>query len=360
MMISLTDSIAKHAMKIKGIIHVGGHYGQEIEEYLRLGIKNVLFIEPANKPFEQLSKNLAEKVPAELKATYNGINVAAGAYNGKSMMNTETANEGQSSSLLSPAKHLQHYPSIVFDKKEIVNVVRLCDMDIDWSLFNMLNMDVQGYELEVLKGTISRFDGKILKDVLSNIDYVYSEVNTDELYEGCAKIGDIDIFLSEFERVDTKMTDVGWGDALYLRTKREVQKHVDKNFGVVDASSTTEESLQVKGLDFDPFELYDENIVILAPGVSLKFEKNSYVQLVTAINSRLGESLNKHIKNVERLSAEYSDVHRVMKDIRSLFYDQFGAGMTRKTPQEIDVDKLDEIVNKLDKFLGIQTEEDGE
>ena len=37
-----------------------------------------------------------------------------------------------------------------------------------------INMDVQGYELEVLKGATK---------TLEQVDYVYCEVNRDEVYE---------------------------------------------------------------------------------------------------------------------------------------------------------------------------------
>ena len=46
-------------------------------------------------------------------------------------------------------------------------------------------MDVQGYELEVLKGAT---------ETLKHVDYVYCEVNRDEVYEGNAYVEEIDEF----------------------------------------------------------------------------------------------------------------------------------------------------------------------
>jgi hypothetical protein len=71
-------------------------------------------------------------------------------------------------------------------------------------------MDVQGYELEVLKGA---------KKTLENVDYVYCEVNRDEVYEGNAYVEELDEFLSQYnmERVETSWEGQIWGDALYIR-----------------------------------------------------------------------------------------------------------------------------------------------
>ena len=73
-------------------------------------------------------------------------------------------------------------------------------------------MDVQGYELEVLKGAIK---------TLNQIDYVYCEVNRDEVYENNAYVEEIDEFLAEYgmERMETDWAGDIWGDALYIKTK---------------------------------------------------------------------------------------------------------------------------------------------
>jgi hypothetical protein len=75
-------------------------------------------------------------------------------------------------------------------------------------------MDVQGYELEVLKGA---------KNTLNHIDYVYCEVNRAEIYENNAYIEDIDKFLLQysFERIETNWwKDHDWGDALYTKQEK--------------------------------------------------------------------------------------------------------------------------------------------
>ena len=79
---------------------------------------------------------------------------------------------------------------------------------IDVSKYNFLNLDIQGAELLALKG---------FGDLLVGIDYIYTEVNETDIYKDCALIGEIDQYLSDFERVETAMTEFKWGDALYRR-----------------------------------------------------------------------------------------------------------------------------------------------
>ena len=133
-------------------------------------------------------------------------------------MYVETVNKGMSCSLLKPVNHLELYPQITFDSTIEVNQTSLDsyfeENDIDIIKFNMINIDVQGYELEVFKGAINS---------LTMIDYVMTEVNLDELYEGCPMMEDLDEFLGDlfgFKRVAQRIVGNNtWGDALYIKEK---------------------------------------------------------------------------------------------------------------------------------------------
>jgi hypothetical protein len=126
-------------------------------------------------------------------------------------MFVEHANGGQSSSILEPKTHLDRYPHIHFTDKETVQMIKLDDFDYDVKKYNFINIDVQGYELEVFKGAINK---------LNNIQYIMTEINQDELYVKCTQIQELDEFLSKygFERVDTHWWyGDGWGDAFYIK-----------------------------------------------------------------------------------------------------------------------------------------------
>ena len=90
--------------------------------------------------------------------------------------------------------------------------VRPLDEIMQGKEFNFLNIDVQGYELEVLRGA---------EICLENVYYIIVEVNKAELYQGCPMVEEIDDFLSGFgfSRVETEWRHnrEKWGDALYVK-----------------------------------------------------------------------------------------------------------------------------------------------
>jgi FkbM family methyltransferase len=202
MLLNLDSLKEKYDLKIKGVLHIGAHIGQEFQTYERLGIKNVMFFEPIKNTFNRLKENVGDKAIL--------INTALGNKEGEVEMFTETINEGQSSSVLEPDYHLVQHPSIQFDGKETVKMTKLDKFIEHKEKFNFINIDVQGYELEVFKGG---------SEYLNTIDYVMTEVNRAELYKGCAKIEELDSYLGSygFNRVETTWAGGTWGDAFYIK-----------------------------------------------------------------------------------------------------------------------------------------------
>lgn len=193
-------------MNIKGVVHIGAHYGEEIQEYVDNGIQKITVFEPLSENFDVLSQRL-QNVNADIQ----GYQVALGSKKGTATMYL-SSNEAQSSSILKPKEHLEHHPDVSFDGTEEVEVDILDTFDIGES--NFINIDVQGYELEVFKGG---------QKTLEQIDYVYCEVNRGEMYEGNPMVEELDEFLNEygFERVETHWPETWykWGDALYIKKK---------------------------------------------------------------------------------------------------------------------------------------------
>ena len=207
MLITFEQMKNHYNMNITGILHVGGHWGEESSSYNALGIKNVIFFEPLKRSYDVCKQNVEQY-------GYRVINTALGTEEKTVEMYTETKNQGQSSSILKPLLHVQQYPDIVFDGKELVEMTTLDSfMETVPEEFNFINMDVQGYELMVLKGSTK---------TLENIDYIYCEVNRAELYEECAQIEELDEYLKTcgFVRELTNWAGGTWGDALYIRSKQ--------------------------------------------------------------------------------------------------------------------------------------------
>jgi FkbM family methyltransferase len=209
MLISFTNLFDKYKMNIKGIVHIGAHYGEEIQEYVDNGIQKITVFEPLSKNFDVLA-NRMKNVNADIQ----GHQVALGSKKGTAKMFVSSG-DGQSSSILKPKQHLELHPDVSFNGTEEVEVCLLDEYDVGDS--NFINIDVQGYELEVFKGG---------KKTLEKIDYIYCEVNRDEVYEGNAMVEDMDEFLDAygFERVETKWPETyyTWGDALYIKKEKNV------------------------------------------------------------------------------------------------------------------------------------------
>jgi FkbM family methyltransferase len=209
MLIDLVNVKDKYNMNIKGVLHIGAHFGQEFKVYEELGIRNVIFFEPLPHTFKKLKDNIGDKSILYETALGNIV--------GNVEMYVESANQGMSSSILEPEIHKRQYPHIIFNEKITVPITKL-DIIIENHNkleYNFICIDVQGYELEVFKGSIN---------TLNSIDYIISEINRDEVYKECTKVSELDSFLSlyNFERVETNWIGGTWGDALYIkRTKNE-------------------------------------------------------------------------------------------------------------------------------------------
>jgi FkbM family methyltransferase len=203
MILELEDLVKKYNMNVSGVIHIGAHYGEEVSNYVNLGIDDIVLFEPLKENFEVLKNNVSE-----LNANITGYCVALGNKNQNVNMFL-SSNNLESSSVLKPKIHLNLHPEVVFSGEELVEMKRLDDFLFE--NYNFINLDVQGYEMEVLKGA---------EKTLKNIDYLYCEVNRNEVYEGNAYIEEIDNYLSNYNmrRVETSWWyDGPWGDALYIK-----------------------------------------------------------------------------------------------------------------------------------------------
>jgi hypothetical protein len=99
----------------------------------------------------------------------------------------------------------------------------LKELEFNLTDFNILNMDIQGAELLALQGATNW---------LKYVDAINTEVNYEELYEGCALIDQVDNFLERhgFERVATTSPyHPSWGDAFYVRTPVITMSTLGKN-----------------------------------------------------------------------------------------------------------------------------------
>ena len=192
---------------VKGVIHIGAHFGQEHDFYESVGAKNILYFECHPQTYEKLLVSVGDKPNTVC------VKKALGDESGVTKtMYCATANTGASNSLLKPNAHEQIYPDIKFDNTVEVEQITLDEYgkEHDLSEYNFMNVDVQGYEMHVYKGAI---------ETLKNIKWIVTEINFAEMYSGCAKFKEIDEFLREqgFVLKTGIDTRCGWGDAFYER-----------------------------------------------------------------------------------------------------------------------------------------------
>jgi FkbM family methyltransferase len=197
----------KNSVRPKGIIHIGAHEGSELNTYLEMGVKNILFIEANPEVFEKLYKNVGE---------YPGVKALNYAISNKNdFLTLHVTTNDQSSSLLKLKRHLDLYPDIT-EEKQVKVPSRKLDSLIEELIitpedYNLLVIDIQGAELLALEGA---------ENTLKFIDAIQLEVNFEELYENCALAWQVDEFLMKhgFIRIVTfTYFHPEWGDAFYIR-----------------------------------------------------------------------------------------------------------------------------------------------
>lgn len=190
--------------KVSGVIHVGAHEGQEHDLYLQSFGDEIVshWFEPNPRIFENLKAKLGDKNKTFL------YECALGSEEKLDRMWEELVTNGESSSLMKPKKISEIYTNLNFVEGPEVKVKTLDSFSIKDS--NVLVLDVQGFELEVLKGA---------EETLKNVEHVFSEVNLEEHYEGCPSLKDLNEFLIPrgFWLRENWWTDGSWGDCYWNR-----------------------------------------------------------------------------------------------------------------------------------------------
>jgi FkbM family methyltransferase len=189
----------------RGLILAGANDASEFLGHPDLGTRLFVFIEPQGAPFARLEANFASTPNVTL------VKTALGAEPGEGSL--RLASFDQSASLLEPGLHLEMYP-IEFEGQQPVRIETLDTiMAAIPGEFDEMVLDVQGYELEVLKGAV---------ETLKAMRRIKCEVNEAEVFRGCPMVGEIDAFLAPFglERTETDLHGGCWGDAVYTRPAR--------------------------------------------------------------------------------------------------------------------------------------------
>lgn len=181
-------------VKPKRVLHVGAHRAEEADAYAAAGCE-VIWVEA--------QKHLAD----ELAAAGHDVRHAA-IWSVPTLLTLHVTSNGQSTSLLPLSLHRQRYPDITVTSTSLIETTTIDSLGLS---VDMLNLDIQGAELEALKGATR---------TLAGVQWIYTEISIEELYEGQPLEDEISDWLAArgFTQTFRALTDYGWGDCLYVRS----------------------------------------------------------------------------------------------------------------------------------------------
>jgi len=199
------------SLKNKNVVHIGAHDGLEKDIYDTLGVKNTLWIECNPYVFPNLEKRIAnddrhkafeaclwseEGLEKEYYFYRNETDGAGGLFKDQKMKEyiSDCPMTGESIKLKTQTLDKLAY-------RETLGIGNV----------HFLNIDVQGSELEVLKGAQGLFT--------DNLELIYCEVSWDNIYENGPLLEDIDKFFHEkgYNRIGIRQDWVMHGDAIYIK-----------------------------------------------------------------------------------------------------------------------------------------------
>lgn len=204
MLIDFRTLFPRYNIKPTGVLHIGANVGEEFQVYNELGIKKQIWIEGNTDIFLKLKQNISSNPEAV------ALNYVVGDENKE--VDFHISNNGsQSSSVLELGTHRVAHPEVHYVADLKAQMHRIDELGLDLHGFDFLNLDLQGAEAMAIRGM-----GALIKQ----FKWIYSEVNKEELYEGCMLIDPFDLLMlsNGFRRIETKWCgNTGWGDALYSR-----------------------------------------------------------------------------------------------------------------------------------------------
>ena len=205
MLIDVSFLAQKLQIRPVGVLHVGAHKAEELDQYKKhewsLRSKTI---------WVEAQPNLARELNDRIDPAHNiVINAVAWSEDNKEISFHLTSN-GESSSVYELAEHLNKHPKIKEVGKLQLRTSKLSSVLPLEAKFDFINLDIQGAELQALKG---------LEQYISGVKWIYTEVNKISLYKNIPLIKEIDRHLAAegFTRYMTRWVPFkGWGDALYI------------------------------------------------------------------------------------------------------------------------------------------------
>ena len=204
--------LQEYKIVIRGALHIGAHDCEEIHFYtdvLGLDKSKIIWVDGNKRKVEQMQAFGVHHAVLDETERETEFHIT---------------DNTQASSLLKLNHEEGYYNSIHIVETQKCKTERLVTFleRIGKSVkeHNFWNLDIQGSELAVLRGS---------QELLHDCDAIYTEVNRASVYKGCGYVNDIDELLKNygFTRIKTVWVAENWGDALYVKTTSTQTPSVD-------------------------------------------------------------------------------------------------------------------------------------
>jgi len=204
----IEDLKNKYNVDIRGVIYIGAHKGEDVDEYAKCGVEKFILIEPIPYNCDEMKRKWGDNPNIQIyEYAMSDTNGQAEFY---------VTNHTMSSSLLKLEYHKVIEPNV--KEVETINVTTkrfetfVEENNIDMKDYNFVSIDVQGAEMFVFRG---------FGDLFRHIDYILSEVNRAELYKGCVQEDELNNFLGSkgFVKKEENFVVPSWGDVFYERVR---------------------------------------------------------------------------------------------------------------------------------------------
>lgn len=229
----------------RGVIHLGANIGQEALPYMMLGVPKVLFVEAVPQVFVSLQRNVSMlnrldqsfrdflnvSVGTEFRAVEAVIGTKVGTtpffVTGSDLFGStrrpldfqpwfEHVLDRSTSDEAAAFREWAQTATVTLEELELpmitMDVLTQDNLPEGWLRddFNLLNMNIQGGEIDALTGG---------PETLEGIELIVTEVNFHEFYESCAQQADLDALLRShrFHQV-TELRAGPVGTAFYVRS----------------------------------------------------------------------------------------------------------------------------------------------
>ena len=170
-------------MVIKNMVDIGAHEGESIELYSKVfGILKILSFEPEISKYEILKTKYKNNKNIQI------YNYAVGATNTQDNLKIgitgdSTFGEMNHDSRWYKIKKFVLGLSKMHSETQLVNIISLDTFDLDMEKIDLIKIDVEGYELNVLKGMKKKLKSKDVKVIIVEMrfDRMYKDYDRNKI-----------------------------------------------------------------------------------------------------------------------------------------------------------------------------------